>query len=110
MVAADALVDLLQYVLAFFSGNALHEYSRRCTPPVELVSNEDVGLGTADELLGQVLVRGNLLLVEVVDEGLPPVHVDHHDLLASRGMCWVSGRWRRLRDGWRVKLVNEDTR
>jgi hypothetical protein len=32
-------------------------------------------------LLGQVLVRGNLLLAEVVDEGLPPVHVDHHDLL-----------------------------
>jgi hypothetical protein len=25
-------------------------------------------------------------------------------------MCWVSGYWRRLRDGWRVKLVDEDTR
>jgi hypothetical protein len=25
-------------------------------------------------------------------------------------MRWDSGRWRRLRDGWRVKLVNEDTR
>jgi hypothetical protein len=25
-------------------------------------------------------------------------------------MCWDSGRWRRLRDGWRVKLVDEDTR
>jgi hypothetical protein len=25
-------------------------------------------------------------------------------------MRWVSGRWRRLRDGWRVKLVDEDTR
>jgi hypothetical protein len=24
------------------------------------------------------------LLAEVVDEGLPPVHVDHHDLLSSR--------------------------
>jgi hypothetical protein len=24
-------------------------------------------------------------------------------------MCWVSGRWRQLRDGWRVKLVDEDT-
>jgi 16S rRNA U1498 N3-methylase RsmE len=23
-------------------------------------------------------------------------------------MCWISGRWRRLRDGWRVKLVDED--
>jgi hypothetical protein len=23
---------------------------------------------------------------------------------------WDSGRWRLLRDGWRVKLVNEDTR
>jgi hypothetical protein len=25
-------------------------------------------------------------------------------------MCWISGRWRRLQDGWRVKLVDEDTR
>jgi hypothetical protein len=25
-------------------------------------------------------------------------------------MRWVSGQWRRLRDGWRVKLVGEDTR
>jgi hypothetical protein len=25
-------------------------------------------------------------------------------------MCWISGRWRRLRDGWRVKLVDEDAR
>jgi hypothetical protein len=50
------------------------------------------------------------LLAEVVDEGMPPVHVDHHDLLASRGMRWGSGRWRRLRDGWCVKLVDEDTR
>jgi hypothetical protein len=24
-------------------------------------------------------------------------------------MRWVSGRWRRLRDGWRVKLVDKDT-
>jgi hypothetical protein len=69
-----------------------------------------VGLGTADELLGQVLVRGNLLLTEVVDEGLAPVHIDHHDLLASRGMCWISGRWRRLRDRWSVMLMDEDTR
>jgi hypothetical protein len=92
------------------SGNALHEYSGRCAPPVELVSDEDVGLGPADELLGQVLVRGDLLLAEVVDEGLPPAHVDHYDLLASRGMHWVSGRWRQLRDGWCVKLVDEDTR
>jgi hypothetical protein len=63
-----------------------------------------------DKLLGQVSVRGNFLLVDVVDEGLPPIHVYHHDLLASRGMCWTSGRWCRLRDGWRVKLVDEDTR
>jgi hypothetical protein len=49
-------MDLLQDVLAFLSGNALHEYSGRCAPPVELVSDEDVRLGTADELLGQVLV------------------------------------------------------
>jgi hypothetical protein len=110
VVAANALVDLLQDVLAFLSGDALHEYSGRCAPPVELVSDEDVGLGAANELLGRVLVRGNLLLAEVVDEGLPPVHVDHHDLLASRGMRWDSGQWRRLRDGWRMKLVDEDTR
>jgi hypothetical protein len=25
-------------------------------------------------------------------------------------MRWISGRWRRLRDVWRVKLVDEDTR
>jgi hypothetical protein len=37
VVAADAFVDLLQDVLAFFSGNTLHEYSRGGTPPVELV-------------------------------------------------------------------------
>jgi hypothetical protein len=110
MVATDAFMDLLQDVLAFLSGNALHEYSGRFAPPIELISDEDIGLGPVDELLGQVLVRGNLLLAEVVDEGLPPVHVDHHDLLASRGMRWVSGRWSRLRDGWRVKLVDEDTR
>jgi hypothetical protein len=100
-------MDLLQDVLAFLSGDALHEYSGRCAPSVELVSDEDIGLGTTDELLGQVLVQGNLLLAEVIDEGLPPVHVDHHDLLESWGMRWDSGRWRRLQDGWRVKLVDE---
>jgi hypothetical protein len=110
MVAADALVDLLQDVLAFFERDALHEYSRRCALLVKLASDKDVRLGTADELFGCVLVRGDLLLAEVVDEGLPPVHVDHHDLLPGRWMGWGSGRWRRLRDGWRAKLVNEDTR
>jgi hypothetical protein len=25
-------------------------------------------------------------------------------------MRWDSGRWHRLQDGWRVKLVDEDTR
>jgi hypothetical protein len=110
VVAADALVDLLQDVLAFFPRDAVHEYSRRCAPLVKLVSDEDVGLGTADELLGRVLVGGNLLLAEVVNEGLPPLYVDHHDLLSSWCVSWDSGRWRRLRDGWRVKLVNEDTR
>jgi hypothetical protein len=30
VVAADALVDLLQDVLAFLSGDTLHEYSGRC--------------------------------------------------------------------------------
>jgi hypothetical protein len=39
MVAADAFVDLLQDVLAFFSGNALLEYSRSGAPPVFLVSD-----------------------------------------------------------------------
>jgi hypothetical protein len=39
MVAADAFMDLLQDDLAFFSRNALHEYSRRCAPPVELVAD-----------------------------------------------------------------------
>jgi hypothetical protein len=24
-------------------------------------------------------------------------------------MCWISGRWCRLQDGWRVKLVDENT-
>jgi hypothetical protein len=62
-------VDLLQDVLAFLPGDALHEYSRRCAPLVKLVSDDDVGLGVADELLNQVFVRGNLLLAEVVDEG-----------------------------------------
>jgi hypothetical protein len=110
VVAADALVDLLQDVLAFFARDALHEYSRRRAPFVKLISDEDVGLGAEDELLGRVLIGGDLLLAEVVDEGLPPVHVDHHDLLPSWWMGWDSGRWRRLQDGWRVKLVDEDTR
>jgi hypothetical protein len=109
VVAANAPVDVLQDVLAFFPRDALHEYSRRCAPLVKLVTDEDVGLGAADELLGRVLVGGNLLLAEVVDEGLPPVHVDHHHLLSSWWVIWDSGRWRRLRDGWRVKLVNENT-
>jgi hypothetical protein len=39
VVAADAFVDFFQDVLAFFSGNALHEYSRSGTPPVELISD-----------------------------------------------------------------------
>jgi hypothetical protein len=37
VVAAYAFVDLLKDVLAFFSGNALHEYSRSGAPPIELV-------------------------------------------------------------------------
>jgi hypothetical protein len=39
VVVADTFVDLLQDVLAFFSGNTLHEYSRGGAPPVELVSD-----------------------------------------------------------------------
>jgi hypothetical protein len=37
MVAADAFMDLLQDVLAFFPGNTLHEYSRSGAPLVEIV-------------------------------------------------------------------------
>jgi hypothetical protein len=37
VIAADAFVDLLQDVLAFFSGNALHEYSGSGTPPLKLI-------------------------------------------------------------------------
>jgi hypothetical protein len=37
MIAADPFVDLLQDVLAFFSWNALHEYSGSGAPPIELV-------------------------------------------------------------------------
>jgi hypothetical protein len=37
VVAADAFVDLLQDILAFFLGNTLHEYFRSGAPPVELV-------------------------------------------------------------------------
>jgi hypothetical protein len=61
-------------------------------------------------LLSQILVCGNLLLADVVDEGLSLVHVDHHDLLASWQRRSVSGHGRRLRDGWRMKLMDEDTR
>jgi hypothetical protein len=39
VVAADAFADLLQDVLAFVPGYALHEYSRSGTPPVDLVSD-----------------------------------------------------------------------
>jgi hypothetical protein len=39
MVATDAFVDLLLDVLAFFPGNALHDYSRSGAPPVQLVSD-----------------------------------------------------------------------
>jgi hypothetical protein len=39
VVAADTFVDLFQDALAFFSGDTLHEYSRRCAPLVELVSD-----------------------------------------------------------------------
>jgi hypothetical protein len=61
-------------------------------------------------MFGQVLVSRNLLLVDVFDEGLSPVHVYHHDLLARWRGHWVSGRGRQLRDGWRVKLMDEDSR
>jgi hypothetical protein len=63
-----------------------------------------------DDLLGQVFVSGNLLLADVVDEGLSPVHIYHHDLLASLRRRWVGGCGRRFRDGWCVKLMDEDFR
>jgi hypothetical protein len=53
VVAAGALVDLLQDVFAFLPGDALHEHSRGCAPLVKLVFDEDVGLGAADEMLGR---------------------------------------------------------
>jgi hypothetical protein len=37
VVAADAFVGFLQDILAFFSGNTLHEYFRSGALPVELV-------------------------------------------------------------------------
>jgi hypothetical protein len=83
MVVADAFVDLLQHVLAFIPEYALHEYSRSSTLPVELVSDKYVGPGSANKLFGHVLVGGNLLLTDVVDEGLSPVNVNHHDLLTG---------------------------
>jgi hypothetical protein len=60
-------------------------------------------------LLGHVLVSGNLLLADVVDEGLSLVHIYHHNLLSSLRTCWLSGHGRRLRDGWSMKLVDEDS-
>jgi hypothetical protein len=39
VVAADAFVDLLQDVLAFFMGNSFHEYSRSGALSVELLSD-----------------------------------------------------------------------
>jgi hypothetical protein len=39
VVATNAFIDLLQDALAFFSGDAFDEYSRRCAPPIELVSD-----------------------------------------------------------------------
>jgi hypothetical protein len=39
VVAAYAFMDLLQDVLAFFAGNALHKFSRSGTLPIELVSD-----------------------------------------------------------------------
>jgi hypothetical protein len=39
VVATNAFVDLLQYVLAFFPGDTLLEYSRSGASPVELVSD-----------------------------------------------------------------------
>jgi hypothetical protein len=62
-----------------------------------------------DELFSFVLVEGNLLLADVVDEGLSVVHVDHHDLLTGLWCPRIIGRWHQPRDGWRVKLVDEDS-
>jgi hypothetical protein len=40
-------------------------------------------------LFGQVLVSWNLLLADVVDEGLSSVHIYHHDFLDSLRRRWV---------------------
>jgi hypothetical protein len=60
-----------------------------------------------NKLFGLVFVRGDPLLADVVNEGLSPVQVDHHDLMT--GLWWrrVSGRGHRPQDGWCVKLVDE---
>jgi hypothetical protein len=39
MVAANALMYLPQYVVAVFSRDALHEYTRSCATPVEFIVN-----------------------------------------------------------------------
>jgi hypothetical protein len=51
--------------------------------PVELVPDYYIGLGLMEELFCLILVGGDLLLADVVDEGLPLIHVDHHDRLAG---------------------------
>jgi hypothetical protein len=47
--------------------------------------------------------------MDVVNEGLSPIHVNHHYPLT--GLCWrrVSGCGCRLWDGWSVKLVDENS-
>jgi hypothetical protein len=39
---------------------------------------------------------------------LPPIHVDHHDLLTELWWRRVTAHRRRLLDKWHVKLVDED--
>jgi hypothetical protein len=60
-------------------------------------------------LFSHIFVGRDLLLVDVVDEGLSPVNVDHHDLLTEPWWHWVSGHRHQLWDGWRMKLVDEDS-
>jgi hypothetical protein len=60
-------------------------------------------------LFDHVLVGGNLLLVDVVDEGLSLVDVDHHDLLPKLWWHCVNGRGHRLQNEWCMKLVDEDS-
>jgi hypothetical protein len=77
VVAADGFVVLLQDVLAFFSGNALHEHSRSGAPPVEQVAarrgiDDLINPGQLEGVLGAVLVEVGAVLGPSFQNVLPP--------------------------------------